>query len=110
MSAPDSPHHRVLENDVARVVVDLEHGGRLASLRVFGRELLVGPPEDPGAADQLIHWGCYPMAPYAGRVRSAGYGGVCETRGPRPHLCGFIYDCLIEKQATYADVGATSSV
>ncbi len=73
MSSSDTPNLRVLENDVARAVVDLEHGGRLASLRVFGQELLVGPPESPGAPDQLIKWGCYPMAPYAGRVRGGRF-------------------------------------
>lgn len=47
----------------ARLEIDLEHGARLASLRVFGHELLVT------RADAAIGWGCYPMAPFAGRVR-----------------------------------------
>lgn len=53
-------------------------GGRIASLCVAGRELLVTADDGPGspAADQL-GWGCYPMAPYAGRVR----GGVLRFRG-----------------------------
>jgi aldose 1-epimerase len=51
-----------LDSGVARVVVDLDHGARLASLVVEGRELLV--TEGPSA----FAWGCYPMAPWAGRV------------------------------------------
>jgi aldose 1-epimerase len=48
-----------------RVLVDLDHGGRLASLVVDGRErLITGGPQ---AAPML--WGSYPMAPWAGRIR-----------------------------------------
>jgi aldose 1-epimerase len=56
----------------ARLVIDLDHGARLASLQVFGHELLVTADEDP------IGWGCYPMAPFAGRVRRGrfAFGGV----------------------------------
>jgi aldose 1-epimerase len=55
----------------ARIEVDLEAGCRLASLEVRGHELLVAPAADP------IDWGCYPMAPYAGRVRRGrfSFGG-----------------------------------
>ena len=45
--------------------VDLEAGGRLASLVVTGRERLI--TGGPGAEPML--WGCYPMAPWAGRLR-----------------------------------------
>lgn len=54
-----------LEAGGARAVVDLEHGARLASLRVAGRELLLGPPDPP---DGSIRWGCFVMAPWAGRL------------------------------------------
>lgn len=47
----------------AEADVDPEHGCRLASLRVLGHELLV----TEGAS--TLEWGCYPMAPWAGRVR-----------------------------------------
>lgn len=50
-----------------RVVVDPAAGGRLASWSVDGRELLLGPDPSRGP----IHWGCYPMVPWAGRVRDA---------------------------------------
>lgn len=51
-------------DDVASVTVDVERGCRLASLVVRGRELLMGDP-----ARGVLEWGCYPMAPFAGRVR-----------------------------------------
>lgn len=55
-----------LSNDCASIVVDATHGGRLASLRIQDAEvLLTGGPED-----SALTWGCYPMVPYAGRVRA----------------------------------------
>jgi galactose mutarotase-like enzyme len=45
--------------------IDEAHGGRLASLRIGGRELLVGPS---GPDDSSITWGCYLMAPWPGRL------------------------------------------
>lgn len=55
----------------ARLEVDLEAGCRLASFAVGGHELLVTSAPSP------IDWGCYPMAPYAGRVRDGcfAFGG-----------------------------------
>jgi galactose mutarotase-like enzyme len=47
----------------ARIEIDLDAGCRLASLQAGGHELLVTSAPSP------IDWGCYPMAPYAGRVR-----------------------------------------
>ena len=52
-----------LEAGAARVVVDPACGARLTSLTVEGLELLVTEGDD------VLHWGCYPMAPFAGRVR-----------------------------------------
>jgi len=49
----------------ASAAVDCENGGRLSSLIVHGRELLV-----VGAASPL-DWGLYPMVPFAGRVRNS---------------------------------------
>jgi aldose 1-epimerase len=45
-------------------LIDLEAGGRLSSLQVDGRELLI---TDRSAG--VYGWGCYPMVPWAGRVR-----------------------------------------
>lgn len=44
-------------------MVDPGRGGRLASLEVAGLILLLPESDDP------MRWGCYPMAPWAGRVR-----------------------------------------
>jgi aldose 1-epimerase len=49
------------------LVVDLAVGGRLASLSIGGIELLRGPRDD------VLRWGSYPMAPWAGRVRDATF-------------------------------------
>src|SRR5438093_4521156 len=57
-----------------RVLVDPDRGGRLASCSIDGRELLVGPPTDD---DRSIHWGCFVMAPWPGRLA----GGRFEWRG-----------------------------
>lgn len=61
-----------LNSEVASVVVDAERGGRIASLEVAGHELLV-----PAGDRQPLRWGCYPMVPWAGRVRH----GRFEHRG-----------------------------
>lgn len=60
----------------AHAVIDLEHGGRLSSLVVDGRELLVTEGFGP------IAWGSFPMAPFAGRVRD----GCFSFRGGRHQL------------------------
>ncbi len=44
-------------------------GGRIASLNVGGRDLLV---TGDSATDPLL-WGCYPMVPFAGRVRNGRF-------------------------------------
>ncbi len=51
-------------------------GGRIASLEVDGRDVIVpvaaAPSTDP------LGWGCYPMVPFAGRIRDGrlAFGGV----------------------------------
>ena len=53
----------------ATVTVDPLHGGRVAQLRVGGRDLLVEPDRSRPLDDQAMAWGSFPMAPWAGRVR-----------------------------------------
>lgn len=53
----------VQEAGPARLVVDVDAGARLASLEVFGHQLLVT------SDNAVTGWGSYPMAPFAGRVR-----------------------------------------
>jgi galactose mutarotase-like enzyme len=54
----------VLTTSDAALTVDAAAGGRFASLVVGGDELLL-TDDDAGP----IWWGCYPMAPFAGRIR-----------------------------------------
>ncbi len=76
--APDDPDRDTLRLDAPGVqaVIDLVHGGRLASFVVDGRELLVTEGFGP------IAWGSFPMAPFAGRVRD----GAFTFRGRRHQL------------------------
>lgn len=53
-----------LEAGDARVTIDPDAGGRVAQISVAGVDLLV----DDRSGGPLA-WGCYPMAPWAGRVR-----------------------------------------
>ncbi len=82
----------VLAAGDVRAVILPERGGRLGSLVVDGRELLV-----TDSRDGPIHWGSYPMAPWAGRIRRGHFTfeGV-ERRLPvtmPPHaIHGVVYD------------------
>ncbi len=76
----------------ARVVVRPVQGGRIGSVTVGGRELLItGHPLGP------VYWGSFPMAPWAGRIRDGRFvfGGQ-EYRlplGAPPHaLHGVVFD------------------
>lgn len=55
------------------VRIDLDRGGRLASLGVEDLELLVGAEAVDSDPRSSFLWGCYPMAPYAGRVRNGRF-------------------------------------
>lgn len=86
-----------LRCDGISVTVSPAAGSRLSSLRVDGSELLVTRGIDS------LAWGCYPMVPYAGRVRDAvlHFGGRdhalrpndAARRGGRRHsLHGTVFD------------------
>jgi aldose 1-epimerase len=68
-----------LANDRVRAEIDPDRGARLTSLVVDGFELMAhaeDPTVDPDIAD-----GCFPMVPWAGRIRDgrlAGPGGVTQ--------------------------------
>src|SRR4029078_1774120 len=63
-----------LRNGASVAAIAVERGGRLASLVVGGRDLIVGPPDD---GDRTILWGSFLMAPWCGRIE----GGVLEWDG-----------------------------
>lgn len=60
-----------LRAGAAEAVLAPAAGGRIAALRVDGLDLLVTEGWGP------LAWGCYPMAPWAGRIRD----GVLRWRG-----------------------------
>jgi aldose 1-epimerase len=57
----------VLASGPARLIVSPADGGRFSSLVVDGHELLVTEGYGP------IRWGCYPMVPFAGRIRDGRF-------------------------------------
>ncbi len=63
----DEPDTLRLSAPGVEVVVDLVAGGRLASFSIGGIELLRAPRDD------VLRWGSYPMAPWAGRTRDARF-------------------------------------
>lgn len=79
------------------------HGGRLASLRVDGTEVLVGPEPDP------MRWGSYPMVPFAGRIRHGRFTfrdtAVALPVNLAPHAihgCGFDHPWEVDADGTLA--------
>lgn len=92
----------VLSSAGATVTIDPDLGGRLASLVVDGMELLVT------AGDRPIDWGCYVMAPYAGRVRNGRFTfNGTEHQLPRtmgPHaIHGTVHDRPWKVEGTDSD-------
>jgi aldose 1-epimerase len=55
--------HLLLATEGARATIDVRAGGRLASLVIDDREILVTQGDGP------LAWGSFPMAPFAGRLR-----------------------------------------
>ncbi|MBI2777103.1 MAG: aldose 1-epimerase [Chloroflexi bacterium] len=81
-----------LEAGDVRLTIAPHEGGRLASLAIAGDEILVtGSPAGP------MYWGCYPMAPWAGRIRHGRFRfrgqEVQLPLGSPPHaIHGITYD------------------
>lgn len=81
-----------LSSSNVEIVIDAEHGARLSSVRFGETEVLV-----PRTNDDSFSWGCYPMAPWAGRTRN----GIFDYQGTSvqlpinsaPHaIHGFVHD------------------
>src|SRR5918993_4908660 len=96
-----------LRAEDVRVVVDPDRGARLAALTVGGRELIEGPPTRD---DRSIFWGCFLMAPWAGRLA----GGQFDWAGrtillPRTHGRHAIHGLLWSRPWDVDDVTARSA-
>lgn len=88
----------VIGNDELTVVVDAADGARLTSVRFAGMEFLrQSPTKDSG-----LHYGSYPMAPFAGRIAfgQLAFKGVTYNLPQRmaPHA---IHGTVLDRQWTY---------
>jgi galactose mutarotase-like enzyme len=72
VTAPSAELH-ILEAGAARLTVSPALGGRITSLVVRGQELIVTEGYGP------IRWGCYPMVPFAGRIRDGRFRFAGQT-------------------------------
>lgn len=68
---------RWLRTERLQVAFAPDAGGRVAQIRFDGTEWLVGPDDGWPAT---IAWGCYPMVPWAGRLRAGrfAFGGAAH--------------------------------
>ena len=90
----------IFENESAQVRIDLDHGARVASLRVEGLELLVTESADP------LGWGAYPMAPWTGRLRQGRFEYQAQSfqlpLSLPPHaIHGTVHDQRWEEDGTH---------
>ena len=60
---------QVINSNDLEVIVDLKNGGRIASVNFLGYEFAI--PNN----QKVLHWGWYPMVPWAGRVNKGEYLG-----------------------------------
>lgn len=94
----------LLENDSARVEIDLVHGGRISSFCVDEMDLIVGSAED------TLDWGCYPMAPWAGRLRDGRFEHGGQTYQLPLSLPPHAIHGTVYRQAWEADGDSRASV
>ena len=62
----EQPDRVTLGNDALRVEIEPSTGGRIAQIISAGTALLIDRSDSTG---DPVRWGCYPMVPWAGRVR-----------------------------------------
>ena len=94
-----------LSSGGARLSIDVERGGRIVSWSVDGHELLVGPPSPQ---DRSIRWGCFLMAPWAGRLAAGRFRAMDGrlVQVPRTHGRHAIHGLLWDRAWTIEEVGA----
>ena len=61
-----------LTNGLLSVVVDPTAGGRIVQITYAGTEVLISN-DHADVTDNMLGWGCYPMVPFAGRLRNAAF-------------------------------------
>jgi aldose 1-epimerase len=84
------------------LTIDALNGGRFSSLVIDGHEVLVTAGVGP------IEWGCYPMAPFAGRIRDGhftfrGREHRLEANLPPNAIHGSVFDRTWEVTAQTTD-------
>jgi aldose 1-epimerase len=93
----------------ARLAIDADRGGRIESWSIEGRELLVGPPTPD---DRSIRWGCFLMAPWAGRLADGRFrtedGRLAQV--PRTHGRHAIHGLLWDRPWTVAEASHDRAV
>jgi len=60
---------QLLNSSELKVVVDLNNGGRMSSVKFLDNEFAI--PNN----QKVLHWGWYPMVPWAGRINKGEYLG-----------------------------------
>lgn len=95
----------VLRSGDVSAIVDTRRGGRLASLQFGGTEVLITNAKD------TLEWGCYPMVPFAGRVRDArlsfdGTSHELNANAGRHSIHGTVFDVVWELE-NHNDTSAT---
>lgn len=99
----------ILHNEHHRLVIDLGVGARAVSWQAAGHELLTSIGEHP------IHYGMYPMAPWAGRLRANTYLGNLMPVNFAPWAIHGVFlteafVCTGESTPTHLQAGASAKI
>lgn len=99
-----------LGDDIDGVAIDTDHGGRLASLVLGGRERLLTEPCHAGVHPSLA-WGCYLMAPFVGRLSKAEVAWAGRTtQVPRNHGRHAIHGAVFDVPWDVTSAGLNAAV
>jgi aldose 1-epimerase len=88
-----------------RVVIDPRAGARITSLLAGGDERIVARPEGATAAETT--WGCFPMAPWPGRVADARFEWAGQSYPLKANLTPHaIHGVVFDAQWSVDEAGA----